>query len=65
MNNEEFDFKNLEKYELQVALDNILEQFGFEAVMYELEDRAFKECSKFFEGKNVNSGKKDSWHESS
>lgn len=50
MNNQEFDFKELAQYELEVAVDQVIEQFGFEAVMEELEKRAFKESAEFFEG---------------
>lgn len=49
MNSQEFDFGDLENFELQVAVDNIVEQFGFDAVMHELEERAFAESAKFFE----------------
>jgi hypothetical protein len=53
MNKKECDFTKLENYELQVAVDNILEKFGFAAVIEELEHREFKEGMAFFEARRV------------
>ena len=51
MNNEEFDFGKLDKFNLEVALDNIIEQFGHQAVQDELEKRALKLATRFFDDK--------------
>tara|TARA_R110000751_G_scaffold226863_1_gene328786 strand:+ start:4619 stop:4804 length:186 start_codon:yes stop_codon:yes gene_type:complete len=51
MNSEEFDFSNLDQFCLEVALDNIIDQFGHQAVQDELEKRALKLVTKYFSEK--------------
>ena len=55
MNSEEFDFNKLNQFCLEVAMDNIIDQFGHQAVQDELEKRALKECKEFF-GKKISVG---------
>jgi hypothetical protein len=52
MNEQEYDFSKLDQFNLEVAVDNILDQFGHQAVQDELEKRALKECKEFF-GKKI------------
>lgn len=51
MNQQEFDFDALNSFNLEVAVDNIVDQFGHQAVQDELEKRALKECKQFFQEK--------------
>lgn len=55
MNEQEYDFAKLDQFNLEVAVDNIIDQFGHQAVQDELEKRALKECKEFF-GKKISVG---------
>jgi len=51
MNEQEFNFDELANFELEFAVNNIIEQFGFSNVVDELEKRALRENLEFFERK--------------
>jgi hypothetical protein len=51
MNSDELDFDNLADFELEFAVDHIIDQFGFYNVIKELEKRAMNENVDFFQGK--------------